>query len=275
MTGGPQISGHVSFVNRDATPSISSTASIAGRQPGQSGFGDCTCPSLTCRAVVHYGVPKPTFRPVDTYAFAQYVPAATAPPGASVINTSNPTGSSFKNIRIKANSNPTFNNNTLLQGVIWIEQPNQVKFNGGAVIQGVIVTSTDGPTTRRPTSRRTWSSSRVARRSTASARCRRPTTSRSACGSSPARPCSSRVHRKFGGNFNTINGTIIASRMEFSGTAGGTIKGSVINLRDTAVTLAGTSDIIIESQGTANHPAGVFFGSRYEPLPFTYQEFIP
>jgi hypothetical protein len=36
--------------------------------------------------------------------------------------------------------------------------------------------------------------------------------------------------------------------------------------------MSGTSDIIIESQGTSNHPAGVFFGSRFSPLPFTYAE---
>ena len=41
---------------------------------------------------------------------------------------------------------------------------------------------------------------------------------------------------------------------------------------DTSLTLAGTSDIIIESQGTSNHPAGVFFGSHYAPLPFTAAE---
>ena len=56
------------------------------------------------------------------------------------------------------------------------------------------------------------------------------------------------------------------------GPAGGTIKGSVINLRDSALVMSGTGDIIIESQGTGNHPAGVYFGSHYSPLPYTYQE---
>ena len=76
----------------------------------------------------------------------------------------------------------------------------------------------------------------------------------------------------FGGNFNTINGSIIASKMSYSGTAGGIVKGSVINLRDSALSMGGTADIIVESQGTSNYPAGVLFGSHYSPLPFTYQE---
>ena len=50
------------------------------------------------------------------------------------------------------------------------------------------------------------------------------------------------------------------------------IKGSVINLRDSALVMSGTSDIVIESQGTGNHPAGVYFGSHYSPLPYTYEE---
>ena len=71
----------------------------------------------------------------------------------------------------------------------------------------------------------------------------------------------------------TVTVTAAGKSMRVSDiTLSGTVKGSVINLRDSALTMAGTSDIIIESQGTSNHPAGVFFGSHYSPLPVTYQE---
>jgi hypothetical protein len=66
---------------------------------------------------------------------------------------------------------------------------------------------------------------------------------------------------------------MLASQVTFAGTAGGTITGSVINLQDSAVNIGGTSDIIIQSVGTSNYPAGVFFGSHYSPLPQTYAEF--
>ena len=263
MTGSPQISGHVSFVNPNATPSISSSATIAGLKPGQAGFAD----------VVHYGVQPPEFPVVDTTAFQQYVPAA-GTTGPSVITSSNPSGNTFKNIRIKAGANPTFNANTLIQGVIWIEQPNQVKFNGGATIQGVIVTATDGNNNASldvSANSVTFKGGATFQSvSTLPATTDFPASMRSLTGSTLLVPGFS---ANFGGNFNTIGGTIIASQMSFSGTAGGIIKGSVINLKDTAVTLAGTSDIIIESQGTANYPAGVFFGSHYAPLPYTYEEF--
>jgi hypothetical protein len=263
MTGGPQISGHVSFVNAAATPSISANATIAGLHPSQQGFGD----------VVHYGVEPPEFPVVDTTAFQAYVPAA-GTTGPSVITSGNPTGTFFKNIRIKANTNPTFSANTVIQGVVLIEQPNNVKFSGGVTIQGVVVTTTDG--NNNATADITKNVVDFTGGATFKGVETLPATSdfpaglRSLTGSTLLVPG---FHAKFGGNFATIGGTIIASQMEFGGTAGGTIKGSVINLRDTAVTIDGTSDIIIESQGTANHPAGVFFGSRYSPLPYTYEEF--
>jgi hypothetical protein len=262
MTGGPAISGNVSFVNPAAAPVLSSQSTIAGLHPGQPGFSD----------VVHYGVPRPEFPIVDTTAFQQFVPAASAT-GPSVITSANPVGTSFKNIRIKANSNPTFNSNTVIQGVVWIEQPNNVKFNGGVTIQGVVVTATDG--TNNANTDLTKNIVEFKGGATFQAVQTLPATSdfpqalRGLTGSTLLVPG---FKATFGGNFNTIGGTIIASEMEFSGTAGGTIKGSVINLRDSAVMFSGTSDIIIESQGTANHPAGVFFGSHYSPLPYTYQE---
>src|SRR4029453_8646299 len=125
--------GNVSFVNPNAAPVISSTATIAGLSPGQPGFND----------VIHKGVQAPEFPVIDTSGFAGFRPAA-GTTGPSVITTANPTGTFFKNIRIKAGTNPIFNANTTIQGVVYIEQPNYVKFNGGATIQGVIVTSTDG-----------------------------------------------------------------------------------------------------------------------------------
>ena len=264
MTGGPEISGHVSFVNPNANPSISSQSVIAGLHPSQQGFND----------VVHYGVPRPEFPIVDTYAFQQYVPSATAT-GPSVITTGNPAGTFFKNIRIKANSNPTFAANTIIQGVVWIEQPNNVKFSGGTTIQGVVVTPTDGANNATANIASNvvnfMGTATFQSVSTLPATSDFPSTLRQLTGSTLLLPG---FEAKFGGNFGTIGGSLIASKMTFSGTAGGTIKGSVINLKDTALVLGGTSDIVIESQGTSNHPAGVFFGSHYSPLPYTYQEFV-
>ena len=61
-------------------------------------------------------------------------------------------------------------------------------------------------------------------------------------------------------------GSIIASQLSFSGDASGTIKGSIVNLEDTALLIGGNNKITIESQGPASVPDGVIFGERYAPL---------
>jgi hypothetical protein len=262
MTGAPKISGNVSFVNPNAAPLISSNATIANLHPSDAGFAD----------VIHKGVEPPEFPVIDTSGFAPYVPAA-GTTGPSVITSGNPSGTFFKNIRIKAGTNPTFNANTVIQGVVWIEQPNNVKFNGGATIQGVIVTATDGSNNESAdlTKNTVNFAGTVTFKgvNTLPATTDFPATLRSLTGSALLLPGFATT---FSGNFNTINGSLISSKMTYSGTAGGTIKGSVINLRDSSLDMGGTADIIVESQGTSNYPAGVLFGSHYSPLPFTYEE---
>jgi hypothetical protein len=49
----------------------------------------------------------------------------------------------------------------------------------------------------------------------------------------------------------------------------------VINIDDTTLSLAGSSEIIIASTGTTNYPSGVFFGSHFAVLPDTYKEVTP
>jgi len=55
-----------------------------------------------------------------------------------VTASTNMSSGTFKNIRIKANVNPNIGNVTL-QGVVYIESPNNVKFNGSTNFTGIIV----------------------------------------------------------------------------------------------------------------------------------------
>jgi hypothetical protein len=76
----------------------------------------------------------------------------------------------------------------------------------------------------------------------------------------------------FGGNFGTLNGAIVANGIEFYGTAGGTINGSVINYSDTPMILSGNSDLIFNRTGLTEVPAG--FGPEIimHYIPSSYQE---
>jgi hypothetical protein len=131
VTGGAAITGTLSYPAGYPSPVVNNGGSIAS-----------TSTVASAPAV-------PSF---DTTAFAALVPASGQTAiGSSwlsnqvftsaVLNASSQVGSSniFTDIRIKANSNLTFGNGAVLNGVIYIESPNKITFGGGAKINGVIV----------------------------------------------------------------------------------------------------------------------------------------
>ena len=74
-------------------------------------------------------VGSPTFPVFDTTVFKQYA-----------TNTYNgKTSGALQNVRIPPNTNPKFTGNVQIQGIVYIESPNQVTFQGDAKLQGFIV----------------------------------------------------------------------------------------------------------------------------------------
>src|SRR5204862_5190692 len=51
---------------------------------------------------------------------------------------------SYDNVYIPANSNPTIGGPITFRGVVLIQQPNNVKFNGNVNFQGVVVSQNNG-----------------------------------------------------------------------------------------------------------------------------------
>lgn len=251
LQGNSQISGDASLVNPNAQISISANARIAGFKAGSPDFTDH----------VHYGVTEPEFPVIDTSAFEAYATNEITGPVAA--------GTTLSNIRIKANTNPTFGGSVTLNGVVYIETPNVISFTGNTTLNGVMVVQNN------PTGTVTSNVIDFGGNVTFSGVETLPESYgdlRQLTGSMVLAP---NFHLRMRGNFGVIGGSIIASQTEFSGNAGGTVRGSIINLDDTAFSLEGNTDILIESQGTSNYPAGVFFGSHYAPLPHTYAEVLP
>lgn len=262
MIGNSKISGHASFVNADAELNISTNSTIAGLHTDDPGFDD----------VIHLGVDPPEFPVVDNSLFEQYVPGPTDT-GPSVITGSKSGNMTLKNIRIKAGANPTFSGNIKFQGVMYIETPNKVKFSGNTTIQGVIVVETDGNNNESldPAGNYIDFAGNVSFSdvSTLPNTSDYPQSLRELTGALLLAPGFGTTFR---GNFSTIAGSLISSQFTFTGNAGGTVKGSIINLNPTPMSLTGNSNIVIESQGTSNYPPAVRFGSAYMPLPYTYTE---
>ena len=77
-------------------------------------------------------VDKPLFPTFDASVFKQYATATYT--GGSVL----------KNVRIPANTNPTFAGGAIIQGVVYVESPNKLNFRGNTIIQGIIVIEDKG-----------------------------------------------------------------------------------------------------------------------------------
>ena len=257
MTGTPVISGDFSYTNPNGAPQFGN-GTIAGYKSSSAEFAEH----------VHAGAREPEFPTIDTSSFEQYVPPPDAI-GASVITTSPPsTRKSFTNIRIKAGANPSFAAGTIIQGVVYIETPNQITFTGGVSIQGVIVVQ-NNPTGSVDTNSITFGGN-ITHQGVETLPNSAPFVGL------PQLSGSFLLAPKFTvtmtGNSNNVGGTIVTGRLDISGTAGANVKGTVINLEDTAVNMTGTSDIIIRSSGADKYPAGITFGSHFTPNYKTYTE---
>lgn len=252
-----EISGEVSFSNPDAWVSAGANA-VINNEVGEVNWADN----------VNY-VEEPDFPVVDT---SDFLPFAT-----TTISSSTPTGTSFVNILIPPNTNPTFAANTTILGVMYVQGPNKVKFAGSSTITGVIVAEND--------SAGSWSSNNVIDfQGTVDAQ------GVSALPDNDARFTELKdmggafiLAENFSVNFGGtsagstgINGSIVASSVNFSGTADAIVEGSVINLEpSSSVIFKGTSSVTIQSSGTRSQPYGLYFGSRYIPLPGSYEEVAP
>jgi hypothetical protein len=183
-------------------------------------------------------------------------------------NTSTSGNKTFTNIRIKAGTNPTFSGNTTLKGVIFVEQPNRVTFAGNTTMTGMIVTQTA------PSNTYTSNTISFTGNTTFSGVENLPDTSdfhvlRTMPGSSILAPG---FGLTFTGNFGTVGGCMAADSFSFTGNAGGTIRGGIINYSDSQFSLTGNSSIIVDRSGTPTTPPGFALPSTTKANPDTYLE---
>lgn len=235
MIGKCSIEGEVKIVNPDAVPSLSSQAKIGG-EGGAAAMNH-----------VEIGVPPTEFPEPDPQEFLPYAT------GTVYTNLSQLSGvTTLTNAVIGPNVNPKFTANMTINGILYIQQPNIVDFGGNVNITGLVVCEGD------------WDNPSVSNQLVF-----RGTVSSLPVTSLPNEPQYADIRTKtntfclapgfsmsMGGNFNTLNGAIAANGIEFFGNAGGTIKGSVINYSNTAMTLTGNSDIYFNRSGVTAIPSG-------------------
>ena len=258
ITGNSQIAGSVKIVNPSACVYL---------QGGQAGIGGVTGQAATQPPYTTIGAPPTEFPEMHPQPFINYVEAHGAVVTVEQASQSNTT---FTNPIIRANTNPSFASGSILRGVVFVEAPNTVTFAGHVSIAGIIVTDGD-PLDDSGTNQLSFSgnvtSYSVETLSAAEFGTWLPTQK----GTFIMAPG---FLASFTGSFSAESGAIAANGIQFSGNAGGTINGSIINYSDAQMVLSGNSDLYFNRSGLTEVPAGFVPQLILQYDPSSYAEVI-
>ncbi len=237
IEGSAVIDGDISSAGENSSVIVTGNPTIAGSQD----------PAVIAQHI-HFGVEAPVFPVVDTSIFK---PLA----GATVVDINTDTsqnGLVLDNPIIKANTNPTFSGDVVLNGVVYIEAPNIVNFAGKVTLKGLV--ATDDTDLGLESCKLTFAGQVEAYGVDAlDPEDPKFTEVRALTGTFIAAPG---FDVTFAGQFTTINGTIAADKLTFSGQAEGTVQGSVIGLANDGVSIQGTVNISVDRSGEQGSDAG-------------------
>lgn len=232
IEGNVTISGDLYAAGDNARALISGSPSIAGT----------TIPAEWA-SHVHSGAAEPDFPEVDA-----------GPIIALATNTYDPasSGDVLSNIRIPAGTNPVFTKDTQINGVVYIEAPNIVRFGAKVVLTGILVTEKKAGCP--------IANCEVAFGGNVDIY---------GVESLPEDPAYAAVKAftgtsilapgfsaSFAGNVSAVTGNIAADKLTFLGTASGTIRGTVVGLADYPTSIGGNVEIRVDSLNADPDPAG-------------------
>ena len=236
IQGNSQIAGNVKIVNPIAAVDLQGGNAGIGGETGQDAIDNH----------VEFGVPPSEFPEPTPSIFAAYA--------TNIVdaNTDTSVDVNLTNIKIVAGTDPNFSGQATLKGVVFIETPNVVTFTGNATLTAIIVG--DGDWTDDSGTNRINFSGNVESLPV----CELPAEAQfeglhDQTGTFIMAPG---FHVSFTGNFTSLSGAIAGNGIEFSGNAGGTINGSIINYSNEGVTLIGNSDLQFNRSGIEEVPAG-------------------
>jgi len=211
----------------------------------------------------HFGVEEPEFPEIDITPFSSLttniIDADTSLPNQDV---------ELNNVRIKAGANPHFSRNAVINGVLYIESPNNVVFTSGTTINGIIVCEDDPAVAD--------DDKTIEFRGHVSAPGVEALPDTEEFAAIKAQTGTVVLAPGFGVTFkgatNTINGTIAADQFAFLGNTKieGELNGSILGLKDREMILRGNATIRInratddDTPAGFNHPLGlVVVGGTY------------
>ena len=192
------------------------------------------------------GVDPVEFPVPDTNYFQQYAV------GDVIDSNSNLNDyTTLDNVTIAANTNPTFASDVHIRGVLFIEQPNNVKFAGKATVQGIIVG--DSVVGDESADNNIDFSGQVVCIDAGELAGVEFDGIRDETGTFLIAPGFS---SDFSGQSSVINGVIAVAGIGFTGQAGGTINGSIVNYSSDPMVMQGQGTLMFNRSGTDENPAG-------------------
>lgn len=155
------------------------------------------------------------------------------------------------NVTVAAGTNPNFASDVVINGILFIEQPNTVTFAAHVDVYGIIVGESEEGTTS--SSNSLDFSGRVECFDMSSLEGEEFAAISQETGTFIMAPGFS---ADFSGQSNVINGVMAVAGARFTGQAGGVISGSIINYSDEPVDLRGQGNLSFDRYGTSEVPAG-------------------
>jgi Tfp pilus assembly protein PilX len=177
----------------------------------------------------------------------------------------------YDNVLIPPNTNPNFNAGMVIRGILYIQQPNNVKFNGGVNITGVIVCEDLGVGTLLTNVLNFQGNGGIKKGVDQLPNSPEFVGIKADLGGSFIIAPGFDVN--FTGNFGSIAGHIVGDRITMQGSSDATISGSLVSLKNPLkITTSGTLSFKLDP----NQPhGGLRFSDRYTPMPASYDEVKP
>jgi hypothetical protein len=234
--GNVNFDGDISIGNPDGEADFQGDVQIAGEH-GQ--------PAIENHVFI--GSDPVEFPVPDTAQFLQYATG-------DIINSSADVSDhmTLTNVVIKAGTNPSFAGNVIIEGIMFVEQPNTITFERNLQLNGVIVG--DGDMDNGESNGTSSSISFLGNFATGPY----PDGAefdqiRGETGSSIVAPGFS---ASFEGNFAALDGVVAVSGADFSGNVSAIVKGSIINYADTPLTVHGNASMTFDRSANIKVPAG-------------------
>jgi hypothetical protein len=219
--------------------------------------GGSSIPSVILHDHV-FQVDPPEFPTLDTSVYRRYA-----------VNNYDSHAGTQSNIYVPPNTNPTFNGNNTVQGIMYIDTPNKVTFNGSFNLKGFIVMATGSSTT---------DELKFSGNLTMSALPNQPQfdSLRSVSGVAIMAP---NAAVNMGGSSSSLKGNIMSNTFNFTGAGDVQIdQGSLITYSPNAnaAVFNSSKSIRFSSTGANNQPnTGVTYSTYYTPNAGSYQEVMP